>query len=218
MPDEKRNRSLRRLNTLVGEWEMQASVDGQMVGRGRTAFEWPEGGAFLVKHADGEPTEHAPAERMTNSPFQSPRSSWRDAVDFVAPRLSYRRPFPRRRKPMKYMLLIHQGTTPTPQSPDEWAKLSEAEQKSVYADYQAINQTPGVTPGLGLDVPETATTVRVQDGKTLTTDGPFVEIKESIGGYLLFEADDLDAAIELASRIPAARLGGAVEVRPIVEW
>ena len=119
---------------------------------------------------------------------------------------------------MKYMLLIHQGTTPTPQSPDEWAKLSEAEQKAVCADYQAINQTPGVTPGLGLDVPETATTVRVQDGKTLTTDGPFVEIKESIGGYLLFEADDLDAAIELASRIPAARLGGAVEVRPIVEW
>ena len=119
---------------------------------------------------------------------------------------------------MKYMLLIHQGDTPTPHSPEAWATLSEDEQKAVYADYQAINQTPGVTPGLGLDVPETATTVRVQDGKTLTTDGPFVEIKEAIGGYLLFEADDLDAAIELASRTPAARLGGAVEVRPIVEW
>ena len=119
---------------------------------------------------------------------------------------------------MKYMLLIHQGTTPTPQSPEAWATLSEDEQKAVYADYQAINQTPGVTPGLGLAAPETATTVRVQDGKTLTTDGPFVEIKESIGGYLLFEADDLDAAIELAARIPAARLGGAIEVRPIVEW
>ena len=62
-----------------------------------------------------------------------------------------------------------------------------------------------------------ATTVRVQDGKTLTTDGPFVAIKEALGGYLVFEADDLDAAIELASRIPAARLGGAVEVRPIKE-
>jgi RNA polymerase sigma factor (sigma-70 family) len=68
----------------------------------------------------------------------------------------------------------------------------------------AINATPGVTPGLGLDAPETATTVRVQDGKTLTTDGPFVDTKEALGGYLLFEADDLDAAIELASRIPAA--------------
>ena len=119
---------------------------------------------------------------------------------------------------MKYLLLIHQGTAPTPRSPDEWASLSEDEQKAVFADYKAINETPGVTPGLGLDAPETATTVRVQDGKTLTTDGPFVEIKEAIGGYLLFEADDLDAAIELASRIPAARLGGAVEVRPIVEW
>jgi hypothetical protein len=119
---------------------------------------------------------------------------------------------------MKYMLLIHQADAPTPRTPDEWAKLSEDEQKAVYADYQAINETPGVTSGLQLGDPETATTVRVQDGKTLTTDGPFVEIKEAIGGYLLFEADDLDAAIELASRIPAARLGGAVEVRPIVEW
>jgi hypothetical protein len=119
---------------------------------------------------------------------------------------------------MKYMLLIHQGTTPTPNDPEAWATLSEDEQKAVYADYQAINEIAGVTPGLGLDTPETATTVRVQDGKTLTTDGPFVEIKESIGGYFLFEADDLDAAIALAARVPAARLGGAVEVRPIVEW
>ena len=119
---------------------------------------------------------------------------------------------------MKYMLLIHQGSAPTPRSPDEWATLSEDEQKAVYADYQAINEAPGVSPGLQLDSPETATTVRVQDGKTLTTDGPFVEIKEAIGGYLHFEADDLDAAIEVASRIPAARMGGAVEVRPIVEW
>jgi hypothetical protein len=119
---------------------------------------------------------------------------------------------------MRYMLLIHQGDAPTPRDPDAWASLSEDEQKAVYADYQAINQTSGVSPGLQLGDPETATTVRVQDGKTLTTDGPFVEIKEAIGGYLLFEADDLDAAIELASRIPAARLGGAIEVRPIVEW
>jgi hypothetical protein len=119
---------------------------------------------------------------------------------------------------MKYMLLIHQGDSPTPRSPDEWAKLSEDEQQAVYADYMAINETPGVSPGLQLGPPDTATTVRVQDGKTLTTDGPFAETKEAIGGYLLFEADDLDSAIELAARIPAARLGGAIEVRPIVEW
>ena len=119
---------------------------------------------------------------------------------------------------MKYILLIHQGDSPTPRSPEAWATLSEDEQKAVYADYQTVNATPGVTPGLGLDVPETATTVRVQNGKTLTTDGPFVEIKEAIGGYLIFEANDLDDAIGLAARIPAARLGGAVEVRPIMEW
>jgi hypothetical protein len=119
---------------------------------------------------------------------------------------------------MKYMLLIHQGDAPTPRSPEEWGRLSEDEQRAVFAAYQEINETPGVTPGLQLQPPETATTVRVEDGRTLTTDGPFVEIKESIGGYLVLEADDLDAAIELASRVPAARLGGAVEVRPIVEW
>ena len=58
----------------------------------------------------------------------------------------------------------------------------------------------------------------MQDGQALITDGPFAEIKEAIGGYFLLEADDLDAALELAARVPAARMGGAVEVRPIVEW
>jgi hypothetical protein len=66
--------------------------------------------------------------------------------------------------------------------------------------------------------PETATTVRVEGGQTLTTDGPFVAVKEALGGYLFFEADDLDAAIALAAKVPAASMGGAVEVRPIVEY
>jgi hypothetical protein len=118
---------------------------------------------------------------------------------------------------MKYMLLIHQGTTPLPGTP-EWERLSQDEQKAVYSDYQAINGTPGVTPGVHMQGPDAATTVRVEDGKTLTTDGPFVAVKEALGGYLFFEADDLDAAIELASRIPAARMGGAIEVRPLVEY
>ena len=117
---------------------------------------------------------------------------------------------------MKYMLMIHQGATPLPGTP-EWDDLSDEEQRAVYTDYQAINETPGVTPGLWMESPETATTVRVQEGKTLTTDGPFVAVKEALGGYLFFEADDLDAAIELASRIPAARLGGGVEIRPLKE-
>ena len=118
---------------------------------------------------------------------------------------------------MKYMLLIHQGSTPTPGT-DAWDNLSDQEKGAVYAAYKAINETPGVTPGVGMQPPELATTVRVQDGQTLTTDGPFVEMKEAIAGYLLYEADDLDAAIDLAARIPAARLGGAIEVRPVKEW
>ena len=119
---------------------------------------------------------------------------------------------------MKYMLLIHQGSAPTPYDQEAWSRLSEAEQNQVYADYQGINQTPGVEPGVQMQPPETATTIRVEDGRTLTTDGPFVAVKEALGGYFVLEADDLDAAIEVASRVPAARLGGAVEVRPIAEW
>ena len=119
---------------------------------------------------------------------------------------------------MKYMLLIHQGSAPTPYDQEAWGRLSEDEQHAVYADYQALNETAGVSPGLQLQPPETATTVRVENGSTLTTDGPFVAIKEALGGYFVFEADDLDAAIEVASRVPAARMGGAVEVRPVVEY
>jgi hypothetical protein len=114
---------------------------------------------------------------------------------------------------MKYMLLINLG----PRARD-YQNLSEDEQQAVAAGWQAINQTPGVTPGTRLQPPDTATTVRVQDGRTLTTDGPFVETKEALDGYCIFEADDLDAAIELASRMPAAGMGGAIEVRPIAEW
>ena len=118
---------------------------------------------------------------------------------------------------MNYILLIHQGTSPVPGT-EAWERLPEDEQKQVAADYRTVNETPGVTPASGrMDLPETATTVRVENGETLTTDGPFVSVKEALGGYLMFEADDLDAAIELASRIPAARMGGGIEVRPFVE-
>lgn len=120
---------------------------------------------------------------------------------------------------MRFMLLIHQGTTPTPYDPEAWGRLSPEEQQAVYADYKAINETPGVTPApVQMQPPETATTVRVEDGRTLTTDGPFVETKEALGGYLFYEADDLDAAIELAATIPAASMGGAIEVRPLGGW
>ncbi len=116
---------------------------------------------------------------------------------------------------MQFALLIYQGTTPLPTDPDAWATLAEDEQQAIYADYGRINSTPGVTPGLPLGRPEQATTVRVQDGATTTTEGPVNGPLGAIGGYLLFEADDLAAAIELAGQIPAARHGGAVEVRPV---
>lgn len=118
---------------------------------------------------------------------------------------------------MKYMLLIHHGESPTPRDPEAWNALSEEEQKRIYEEWGAITDTPGVTPGIRLETPETATTVRVADGETLVTDGPFVSAKEAVGGFLTFEADDLDAAIELASRIPTARMGGAIEIRPVAE-
>ena len=117
---------------------------------------------------------------------------------------------------MKYMLLIHQGDTPTPGS-EEWEKLSEEERNQVYADYQALNETPGVTPGERLEPPEAATTVRVEGKKMVTTDGPFAETKEALGGWCTFETDDENAALELAARIPAARMGGGVEVRPFMK-
>ena len=112
---------------------------------------------------------------------------------------------------MKYVLLIHSNE-------NGWNELSEDEQKAIYGEYLAISEAPGVTGGAQLQPVSTATTVRVQDGKTLITDGPFAETKEALGGYYLFEADDLDAAIELAAKVPAARMGGGIEIRPIVEY
>jgi hypothetical protein len=112
---------------------------------------------------------------------------------------------------MQYLVQIFTG-----ESIEAWERLSEPEQQAVTQEYMAIGEAPGVTGGAQLQPPDTATTVRVQDGRTLTTDGPFTETKEALGGYYLLEAGDLDAAIELAARIPAARLGGAVEVRPLV--
>jgi hypothetical protein len=114
---------------------------------------------------------------------------------------------------MKFMLLINLG----PKARD-YQSLSEEQQKAIAAGYKAVNETPGVTPGEGLAPPDAATTVRKDDGKAVTSEGPFVNSKEALDGYCFFEADDLDAAIELAARIPAVEMGGAVEVRPIAEW
>ncbi|HKY14368.1 MAG TPA: YciI family protein [Microthrixaceae bacterium] len=118
---------------------------------------------------------------------------------------------------MQYVMMIYQGSTPLPGTA-EFEAMPEAEQQQVYADYHALNETAGVTPGLPLGLPEDATTVRVADGRTLTTDGPFADTKEAVGGWFTLEADDLDAAIEIASKVPAARLGGAIEIRPVATY
>ena len=100
---------------------------------------------------------------------------------------------------------------------ERWNKLSEDERKRIYAEYGELNQTPGVTPGLPLGLPKDAKTVRVSNGSAQVTDGPYIDDRGAVGGYFVFEAADLDAALKIASRIPAARLGGAIEVRPVVE-
>ena len=113
---------------------------------------------------------------------------------------------------MKYLLQIYPVG-----AREEFERLPADEQQAIVEEYLAIGQSPGVVGGEQLQPVETATTVRVENGEALLTDGPFVDAKEHLGGYCLVEADDLDAALEIAARIPAARMGGAVEVRPLVE-
>ena len=113
---------------------------------------------------------------------------------------------------MKYLLQIY------PQyETDEFEQLPADEQQAIHEEYLTILQLPGVVDGNRLQPVDTATTVRVQDDETLLTDGPFIDAKEHLGGYLVIELDDLAAALEIATRVPAARMGGAVEVRPLVE-
>jgi hypothetical protein len=110
---------------------------------------------------------------------------------------------------MQYALLIYGG--------GDWSSLNEAEQAAQMKDYTDISISPATKSGADLGDLSGATTVRVENGKALTTDGPFAETKEYLGGFYLIEADDLDGAIEVAAKIPAARTGGAIEVRPVVE-
>lgn len=107
---------------------------------------------------------------------------------------------------MKYVLLIYQ-----PEGFDAKA-LSEAEYKQVAAQYAAVTSTPNLKPGLPCGLPKDAVTVRVQNGQTTKTPGPYAN--HAVGAYLEYDADTLEEAIELAARIPAAQRGGAVEVRP----
>jgi hypothetical protein len=111
---------------------------------------------------------------------------------------------------MQYAILIYD-------KPGSYEALSPDEFERVMAEYGPLTADPMVRGGAQLHPVHTATTVRVNDGEVLTTDGPFAATKEIFGGYYVIEADDLDQALEFAARIPSARLGGAVEVRPIVD-
>ena len=111
---------------------------------------------------------------------------------------------------MKYALLIYS-------KPGSHEALSEDEYGQAMGEYGALSEDSRCVGGSQLQPVETATTVRVEDGKTLTTDGPYADTKEVFGGFYVFEAGDIDEAIELASRIPAGRIGGAIEVRPLME-
>src|SRR4051812_1713142 len=111
---------------------------------------------------------------------------------------------------MQYALLIYE-------KPGAYDNVSEAESGAISGEYYAISEAPGVYGGAQLQPADTATTVRINGtGEPLTTDGPFADTKEIFGGFYLVDAENLDQAIELAARIPAARMGGSVEVRPIV--
>src|SRR6266496_891563 len=111
---------------------------------------------------------------------------------------------------MQYMLLVYDD-------PKVWPELSEQEFQGIYGEYAAVAQDAATKHSAQLKGTEEAKTVRVKNGDTLVTDGPFAETKETLGGYYLVEAGSVDEAIGLAAKIPSARLGGSIEVRPIVE-
>ncbi|HYX89912.1 MAG TPA: YciI family protein [Gaiellaceae bacterium] len=113
---------------------------------------------------------------------------------------------------MKYALLIYPKDARA-----EYDALSADDQRAITEEYVAIGGSPGMYGGEQLQPAETATTVRVEDSQALITDGPYADTKEILGGFYLFEAASLDAALEIAARVPAARMGGAIEVRPLVE-
>jgi hypothetical protein len=111
---------------------------------------------------------------------------------------------------MQYALLIYER-------PGSYAGLTDEQRQGISAEYLAIRRDTRIIGGAQLKSIDTATTVRMVDGQDLITDGPFADTKEVFGGYYILEADNVDAALEIAQRIPAVRLGGAVEVRPMVE-
>jgi hypothetical protein len=118
---------------------------------------------------------------------------------------------------MQFVLVIYHGTMPIPGLPGRTV-LTEDERKAVYADFAALNKLENLTAAPPLGLPQNATTVRVENGSVVRTEGPYLDVMGAVGGFGVLEADDLDAAIAIASRVPQARHGGAVEVRPSAKY
>jgi hypothetical protein len=116
---------------------------------------------------------------------------------------------------MQFVLVIYHGTFPLPGSA-AWKALPESEHRAIYAEYAAVNNAAGITLRLPPIAPGKATTVQVRDGKVQVKDGS--HLAEGIAGAFVFDAENIDAAIALAARIPQAQLGGAVEVRPVEQY
>jgi hypothetical protein len=111
---------------------------------------------------------------------------------------------------MQYVLLIYDN-------PKQWENIAPEQMESIYGEYMAVSQLPATTGGAQLQPTDTARSVRVKDGETIVTDGPFAETKEALGGFYVIEAGSPAEAEQIAARIPSARMGGTVEVRPVVQ-
>jgi hypothetical protein len=118
---------------------------------------------------------------------------------------------------MQFVLVVYHGTYPLPGTP-EAERVSEEDKKAAYAAYAALNKMENWSGAPSLGLPKDATTVTVKDGSAVLTVGPWLGVRHAVGGFAVVEAEDLDAAIAIAARIPQARMGGAVEVRPSVKY
>jgi len=116
---------------------------------------------------------------------------------------------------MQFVLVIYHGTSPLPGSAG-WKALPEAGRKAIYAQYAELNKETGITLRLPPIAPGKATTVQVRDGRAQVKNGP--HLAEGVGGAFVLEAENIEAAIALGARIPQARLGGAVEIRPVESY
>lgn len=117
---------------------------------------------------------------------------------------------------MQFVVMIYHGPTPALPGTDRWKALPDSEQKAIYAEYAELNKTAGVSPGLPLGLPNAAKTLQVRNGETHVKDGTY--LPEAVAGFFVYEANSMEDAVAVAAKIPAARLGGAIEIRPTEKY